>query len=81
MLLGRQCKHQFLRNYMYERHCFARRKDENCEYEFESCKDVVFLNELKHDVESLSLGVHCIVELIANNVMSTLVRFIGWNSR
>ena len=59
----------------------ARRKDENREYEFESCRDVVFLNQLKHAVESLVLGFYCKVELIAGNVMSTLVRFIGWNSR
>ena len=56
---------------MYERHCFARRKDENREYKFESCRDVVFLNQLKHAVESLRLGVRCKVELIAGNVMST----------
>ena len=77
VLLGRQCKHQFLRNYMYEQHCFARRKDENREYEFESCRDVVFLNQLKHAVEGLGLGVHYKVKLIAGNVMSTLVGFIG----
>ena len=59
----------------------ARRKDENREYEFESCRDVVFLNQLKHAVESLALGFYCKVELIAGNVMSTLVRFIGWNFR
>ena len=56
---------------------FARRKDENCEYEFKSCRCVVFLNQLKHAVESLGLGVHCIVELITGNIMNTLVRFIG----
>ena len=56
-------------------------QDENREYEFESCRDVVFLNQLKRSVESLNLGVHYKVELIAGNVMSTLVRFIGWNSR
>ena len=75
MLLGRQCKDQFLRN--YERHCL---QDKNREYEYfetESCRIVVFLNQMKNAVESLGLGVHCKVERIAGNVMSTLIRFTG----
>ena len=46
---------------------FAKRNNR----EQETCRDVAFLNQVKHAVESLGLAVRCKVEPIADNVRNT----------